>query len=349
MGLGPVNTVGTGRDARMTTSITTNNSLVGNALQLLAVGLGPYVSSKVREAAGMGRYVPDDLDRVGDIEGDVSLILRVMAAGWNEIFRDHLGPAERSLVSEIRETRNRWAHQESFDDDDLDRALDSVGRLLLAVSANSEAHRVNKVKHELRRRRYAPERTAAPSKSVVPSHASVDHSPIPVPMNSNENSEPQEAVAPDVHPIGNHNNDSHREEPAANTETLVSETAKRVEYLIARGMEQRQQGEFDRAIADFEEAIELDRENPEAWYNRGLTWGHMGEYKRAINDINRALSINREYADAYNARGYARFCLGDLARASHDFEDALSLDPDDELARVNLEMVRKRLEERSSR
>ena len=32
-----------------------NQGLVGNALQLLAVGLGPYVADRLRVAAGMGR------------------------------------------------------------------------------------------------------------------------------------------------------------------------------------------------------------------------------------------------------------------------------------------------------
>ena len=132
-----------------TTSNTTNHSLVGNALQLLGVGLGPYVSGRLREAAGRGQYVPDDVDTLGDVESDVAVMLRVMTVGWNDVFREYLGPTERSLTSEIRETRNRWAHMESFDEDDLDRALDSIGRLLTAVGAQAEGDRVHKAKHRL--------------------------------------------------------------------------------------------------------------------------------------------------------------------------------------------------------
>jgi hypothetical protein len=29
---------------------------------------------------------------------------------WNVVFRKTLGNAERSLVSELRDARNRWAH-----------------------------------------------------------------------------------------------------------------------------------------------------------------------------------------------------------------------------------------------
>ena len=65
-------------------------------------------------------------------------------------FRDTLGFTERSLVSELRGWRNKWAHQERFSSDDADRALDSAERLLTAVSA-PQADEVAKIKRELRR------------------------------------------------------------------------------------------------------------------------------------------------------------------------------------------------------
>ncbi|MGI8550810.1 MAG: DUF499 domain-containing protein, partial [Dehalococcoidia bacterium] len=58
--------------------------------------------------------------------------------------------AERSLVNELLDARNRWAHQNPFSGDDADRALDSVARLLTAVSA-PQADEVGKMKMELRR------------------------------------------------------------------------------------------------------------------------------------------------------------------------------------------------------
>ena len=69
---------------------------------------------------------------------------------WNDVFRTVLGRAERSLVNEIRDQRNKWAHQDSFSSDDADRTLDSIARLLTAVSA-SQADEVNRMKMELRR------------------------------------------------------------------------------------------------------------------------------------------------------------------------------------------------------
>ena len=288
-----------------TASASANHSLVGNALQLLAAGLNPYVAARLQDAAGMGRYVPDDLDVAGDVAEDVSVMLKVMAVGWNEVFRDHLGPVERSLVSEIRETRNRWAHLEPFDDDDLDRALDSIGRLLKAVNADAESARVHQAKHRLRRKRYAPETPANPPKPAKPPEVAAQVPAVAVPH------------------------------------TPGAEADDKAGSLVQRGIAYRQRGDFGKAIADFEEAIGVNRENADAWYQRALTWGHMGEYQRAINDFNRAITLDRDFAAAYADRGYAQFCLGDYGSAVRDFEAAIHLNPDDDLARVNLEKARR--------
>ncbi|NMC03046.1 MAG: ATP-binding protein, partial [Chloroflexi bacterium] len=72
---------------------------------------------------------------------------------WNEVFKKTLGFSERSLVSELREVRNRWAHQEPFTTDDAYRALDSASRLLTAISAPQAAD-LEKMKLELLRLRF---------------------------------------------------------------------------------------------------------------------------------------------------------------------------------------------------
>ncbi len=306
-------------------STTTNHSLVGNALQLLGVGLGPYIATMLRQAAGKGHYVPDDVDTFVDVEGDVAVMLRVMASGWNEVFRDHLGPIERSLVFEIRETRNQWAHMSSFDDDDLDRALDSIGRLLISVGARHEGDRVVRAKHRLRRRRYG-------SESLTTAQIKEEREPMP----------PEPHRAPDRQfQYGS------EPRPVEIPPTPGVDGGEQIDALIQRGVACRQQGEFQNAIASFGKAISINREYVEAWYHRALTWGHMGEYERAINDFNRVISLDREFADAYNGRGYAMFCLGDDSKAIADFETAIEIDPDDELTRANLEQAQRRLAERS--
>src|SRR5438128_6095613 len=136
----------------------TNHERVGKALDLLKAGLAPFVERELKARHGddwavQVRAMLDDT-RLGDGKGDalqdVVVVLVVMDRSWGNVFRKTLGQAERSLVSELRDVRNRWAHQEPFSGDDADRALDSTERLLTAVSA-SQADDVRKVKMELRR------------------------------------------------------------------------------------------------------------------------------------------------------------------------------------------------------
>ena len=136
----------------------TNHERVGKALDLLKAGLAPFVERelKARHGDGWALQVREMLadTRLGDGKGDalqdVVVVLVVMDRSWGNVFRRILGKAERSLVNELIDVRNRWAHQEPFSGDDADRALDSAERLLTAVSA-SQADDVRKVKMELRR------------------------------------------------------------------------------------------------------------------------------------------------------------------------------------------------------
>src|SRR5204863_7138031 len=81
---------------------------------------------------------------------DAASLLAVLWNQWNTVFRRTLGQSERTLVSELRDVRNKWAHQDPFSSDDADRALDSMARLLTAVAA-PQADEINKMKLELRR------------------------------------------------------------------------------------------------------------------------------------------------------------------------------------------------------
>ena len=140
----------------------TNHERVGKSLELLKAGLGPFVDREVKGALESRRLDAFKLrdyseDRVlankPTSEWDVAALLKLMWETWNDVFRTILGRAERSLVSEIREHRNKWAHQESFSSDDAYRALDSVGRLLAAVSA-PQSDELDRLKMELLRVRF---------------------------------------------------------------------------------------------------------------------------------------------------------------------------------------------------
>ncbi len=139
----------------------TNHERVGKALELLRKGLGPFVQRefasvyKNQATAEIAGYIGDDRLNAKKpiVDWDVAVLLKLIWDSWNDIFRLTLGHADRSLVSELRDHRNKWAHQQSFSSDDTYRALDSAGRLLTAVSAQ-QADEIEKMKTELLRLRF---------------------------------------------------------------------------------------------------------------------------------------------------------------------------------------------------
>jgi hypothetical protein len=136
-----------------------NHDRVGKALDLLKSGLGPFIERELtsvykdRAPAEARRLLPAE-DRLNSNrpidQWDAAVLLKVMWDAWNDVFGRTLGRAERSLVQELRDWRNKWAHQEPFSGDDADRALDSIARLLTSVSA-PQAEDVGRMKMELRR------------------------------------------------------------------------------------------------------------------------------------------------------------------------------------------------------
>lgn len=153
-----------------------NRERVGKVLDLLRDGLAPFVKREMESCYGdswpqeaiKSLSRESDWSERGDELRDVHALLLIMWGQWNEVFRQVLGYAERSLVSELREVRNLWAHQNAFTSDDTYRALDSAHRLLTAISA-PEARDVDRMKQELLRIRYEEQaRRESRKASVVP-------------------------------------------------------------------------------------------------------------------------------------------------------------------------------------
>jgi tetratricopeptide (TPR) repeat protein len=92
---------------------------------------------------------------------------------------------------------------------------------------------------------------------------------------------------------------------------------------------------YDKAIADFSQAIRLDPDNKNAWRERGRGYADKGDYDKAIADCNQAIRLDPEGALAYNSRGLAYYHKKDYDRAMADYNQAIRLDPEDAAAYSN--------------
>jgi tetratricopeptide (TPR) repeat protein len=135
----------------------------------------------------------------------------------------------------------------------------------------------------------------------------------------------------------------------------------RASALYSRGLGERMQGDLQKAVQTFSEAIELNPDLAEAYYRRGIcyhylnddqlaitdfvesaninfndpraklwegfTHAKMGDFQEAIRAYGDALAASDRYTPAFLNRGLAYMALGEYEKALADFNDAVRLEP----------------------
>jgi tetratricopeptide (TPR) repeat protein len=107
---------------------------------------------------------------------------------------------------------------------------------------------------------------------------------------------------------------------------------KRGYYWSARGLHAK-------SIADYEEAIRLDPNEPSTYYYRGAEWFRDLEPDKAIEDFTRAIQLDPKYAPAYRLRAIAWNSKHEYEKAVKDYSDVVRIRPDEfeghnDLARI---------------
>src|SRR4051812_40033855 len=95
-----------------------------------------------------------------------------------------------------------------------------------------------------------------------------------------------------------------------------------------RGGAYSAKGDYDHAILDLDQSIQLDSQNAGAYINRGNSYGAKREYDRALEDYDQALRIHPQDSGAYSARGNIYERLGQPERAIADYDQAVNLNAD---------------------
>ena len=89
----------------------------------------------------------------------------------------------------------------------------------------------------------------------------------------------------------------------------------------------RNKGDYDKAIADYTEAIRLDPKYAVAYYSRGCDLPEQGRLRQGDCRLHRAIRLDPKLATAYCNRGVAYWNKGDYDKAIADYTDAIRLDP----------------------
>ncbi|WP_301591912.1 DUF499 domain-containing protein [Sabulicella glaciei] len=134
---------------------------VFEGMELLPEALTPFVEKRL-ESSITGHWQIEVVNRVsglkanskGDVAWDQQALLKTMMAFWKDAFAMVLGHPERSYVSELLEVRNRLSHNENFTYDDAERALDTMRRLMEAISAGETAEQISKMRDTILRTKF---------------------------------------------------------------------------------------------------------------------------------------------------------------------------------------------------
>jgi tetratricopeptide (TPR) repeat protein len=87
----------------------------------------------------------------------------------------------------------------------------------------------------------------------------------------------------------------------------------------------RQQGQLDKAIADFRRALDLGARDPEAYCARATYYFSKGQYEEAIADYDVAIELDPKSPPLYTARAKAYYEKGDFGHAEADSVKAKEL------------------------
>jgi tetratricopeptide (TPR) repeat protein len=113
-------------------------------------------------------------------------------------------------------------------------------------------------------------------------------------------------------------------DPKSETQQTKPKDAK---AFIERGNALYAKKDYDKAIADFSEAIRLDPKLAEAYGRRAHAYQAKGDDDKAIADATTALELDSKLFDGYYSRGFAYLHKGDNDKAIADFTKAVELKP----------------------
>lgn len=101
-------------------------------------------------------------------------------------------------------------------------------------------------------------------------------------------------------------------------------------------------GEYEKSIKDFSQAIELKPDYYKAYLNRALVKRDITDYEGALVDLNRSLEIEIDYAEAYYHRGIINEYLKSYDQACKDLTRANELGIEDAEKMIEITCATKR-------
>lgn len=122
-----------------------------------------------------------------------------------------------------------------------------------------------------------------------------------------------------------------------------------LDALLARGVEEMNDGRQRQAIATFSEVIRKKPSFTEAWNKRATVYYLAGRYNKSIADCEQVLKRNPRHFGALSGLGQIYMALGDDERALAWFRRALAVNPNLTGVALTIKALEDKIERRRER
>lgn len=125
----------------------------------------------------------------------------------------------------------------------------------------------------------------------------------------------------------------------ADFDEAIRRDSKNISAFNDRGNAYRKLGKLSEALADFNKVVASGIRHPAVYLNRGFVLHDKGDYDAALADFNLSLKVDAKFAPAWEAGGSARQAKGEYDWAISNFNKAIEADDTFALAYNNLAWI----------
>lgn len=135
--------------------------------------------------------------------------------------------------------------------------------------------------------------------------------------------------------------------PTSRTNTLLfpvtpePDIFKNSDYYFNQAIFYQQSRNWEKALANYSKAAQLDAKNPDIYNNMGVIYKEMRQYDRAIDEFLRAIYLNNNYAKPYNNIGVVYYAKKNYSGAIRNYQKAIAIEPNNLEALNNLAVAYK--------
>jgi tetratricopeptide (TPR) repeat protein len=122
-----------------------------------------------------------------------------------------------------------------------------------------------------------------------------------------------------------------------------------IDRLMARGVEEMEQGNHKAAIATFSEVVKRKPDFAEGWNKRATVYYLVGDFKRSIADCGQVLKRNPRHFGTLSGLGQIYYRMDDYEKSIEWFRKALEVNPNMAGVALNLKALEAMQRERKGK